>query len=81
MGRKTAGRQTYLNELVGEIATGKVGDLASSKTMAWGNDHEQDAQNAYAAKESTMLEKMEVTAEIFDEKTNSYSPFNKLIEA
>jgi hypothetical protein len=34
-----------------------------------------------AAKESTMLEKMEVTAEIFDEKTNSYSPFNKLIEA
>jgi len=49
MGRKTAGRQTYLNELVASIATGLLPEEIKAKALQWGKDHEEDAREAYSA--------------------------------
>ena len=49
MGRKTAGRQTYLNELVASIATGLLPEDIKAKPLQWGKDNEDDAREAYSA--------------------------------
>jgi predicted phage-related endonuclease len=49
MGRKTAGRQTYLNELVASIATGLLPEEIKAKPLQWGKDNEDDAREAYSA--------------------------------
>jgi exodeoxyribonuclease (lambda-induced) len=40
-------RQTYMSELVGEIATGSPVQYGSFKQMEWGNDHEDAAREMY----------------------------------
>lgn len=49
MGRKTAGRATYMDELVASVATGRVKEEIKAAALQWGKDHEQDAQDAYSA--------------------------------
>ena len=49
MGRKTAGRQTYMNELVASIATGLLPEEVKAKPLQWGKDHEEAACGAYSA--------------------------------
>ena len=49
MGRKTAGRQTYLNELVASIATGLLPEEIKAKPLQWGKDNEEAAGEAYSA--------------------------------
>ncbi len=49
MGRKTAGRQTYLNELVASVATGELPEEIKAKPLQWGKDNEGDARDAYSA--------------------------------
>ena len=49
MGRKTAGRQTYMNELVAGIATGLLPEEIKAKPLQWGKDHEETACDAYSA--------------------------------
>lgn len=41
-------RQVYMAELCGEVATGDFPEQVSAKTMAWGNDHEDEARAAFA---------------------------------
>lgn len=49
MGRKTAGRATYMDELLASIATGRVHDEINAKPLQWGKDHEEEARDAYSA--------------------------------
>ena len=49
MGRKTLGRQTYMNELVASIATGLLPEDIKAKPLQWGKDHEETACDAYSA--------------------------------
>jgi hypothetical protein len=49
MGRTTAGRQTYLSELVAQVATGLIPEEISAKPLQWGRDHEKTAEGAYSA--------------------------------
>lgn len=49
MGRKTAGRATYMDELVAQIATGAISEEITAKPLQWGKDHEEQARDAYSA--------------------------------
>jgi len=66
MGRRTAGRATYLDELVSQIATGLIPDEITAKPLQWGKDHEEQARDAYSA---ATFESIEEEAFIYqDEK-------------
>lgn len=56
MGRKTQGRQTYMDELVGSIATGKIPEEIKAKPLQWGKDNEEAAGGAYSAATFEVLE-------------------------
>lgn len=49
MGRKTLGRQGYMDELVGSISTGLLPEEIKAKPLAWGKEHEPAACDAYSA--------------------------------
>lgn len=49
MKRGTAGRQTYMNELVASVATGLLPEEIKAKPLQWGKDNEDDAREAYSA--------------------------------
>lgn len=49
MGRETQGRRGYIDELVASIATGLVKEEINAKSLQWGKDYEQEAQDAYSA--------------------------------
>jgi len=49
MGRKTAGRATYIDELIAQIATGLIPDEIKAAPLQWGKDNEEDARDAYSA--------------------------------
>lgn len=46
---KSETKQTYMNELVAQIATGKLVEEVSAKPLAWGKENECDARDAYGA--------------------------------
>jgi len=46
-GRMTGTAESYLYELIGEHMTGQPADVASSKSMDWGNKHENEARQYY----------------------------------
>lgn len=48
MGRKTQGRATYMDSLLGAIATGRLPDEVNAKTLQWGKDYEEEARQAYS---------------------------------
>ena len=56
MGRKTAGRQTYMNELIASIATGLLPEEIKAKPLQWGKDYEEMAGDAYSAATFETLE-------------------------
>jgi hypothetical protein len=56
MGRGTAGRLTYMDELIASIATGLIPEEVTAKPLQWGKDHEQDARDAYSASEFEIIE-------------------------
>jgi predicted phage-related endonuclease len=64
MGRSTAGRQTYMSELVAQVATGRLPEEISAKPLAWGKDHEEAARGAYSAH---TLDRIEETAFIYQD--------------
>lgn len=43
----SATRQTYMNTLLAEVATGMPAEEVTAKAMAWGNEHEADARQAF----------------------------------
>lgn len=43
----SATRQTYMNTLLAEVATGMPAEEVTAKAMAWGNEHEPDARQAF----------------------------------
>lgn len=45
-GKKTAKRQTYLNELIAEVATGLAHEVRA-KPLEWGKTHEDSARTSY----------------------------------
>lgn len=49
MGRKTAGRASYMDELIASIATGLIPEEIKAAPLQWGKDHEEDARDAYSA--------------------------------
>lgn len=49
MGRNTAGRASYLDELVAAVATGLLPDEINAKPLQWGKDNEESARDAYSA--------------------------------
>ena len=46
---KSETKLTYLDELVGQIATGLIPDEIKAKPLQWGKDHEESARDAYSA--------------------------------
>ena len=66
MGRNTAGRQTYLNELVASVATGLLPEEIKAKPLQWGRENEDDAREAYSA---ATFESVEDVAFIYKDKT------------
>lgn len=66
MGRKTAGRATYLDELVSQVATGLIPDEINAKPLQWGKDYEADAREAYSA----------ATFEVVEEEAFIYQDIN-----
>jgi predicted phage-related endonuclease len=65
MGRNTAGRQSYMSELVAQVATGLLPEEISAKPLAWGKYHEDAARDAYSAK---TFERIEETAFIYQDQ-------------
>ena len=55
-GKPTAGRETYLMELVVERITGQPQDHFTSSAMQWGTDQEQPSRMAYEAATGRMVE-------------------------
>lgn len=49
MGRKTAGRAGYMDELIASIATGLLPEEIKAAPLQWGKDNEEDARDAYSA--------------------------------
>lgn len=49
MGRKTAGRATYMDSLISQIATGMIPEEIKAAPLQWGKDYEEDARDAYSA--------------------------------
>lgn len=56
MGRETQGRSTYMDKLVGAIATGRLPEEIKAKPLQWGKDNEQAAGGAYSAATFETLE-------------------------
>ena len=46
---KSDTKLSYLDELVGQIATGLIPEEIKAKPLQWGKDHEEDARDAYSA--------------------------------
>ena len=46
---KSDTKLAYLDELVGQIATGLIPEEIKAKPLQWGKDHEGDARDAYSA--------------------------------
>jgi predicted phage-related endonuclease len=46
---KSDTKLSYLDELVGQIATGLIPEEIKAKPLQWGKDYEEDARDAYSA--------------------------------
>jgi len=57
-GKDTAKRATYMNELVGQVCTGRMPEEVSAKPLAWGKENEASARSAYEFETSSEIKEV-----------------------